>query len=185
MRSASRSSRFLRLPLTGLPVVLAALLASGCAKGAPTTDAGPVVSSSPSPTVKPCPPRSVPPQRWPIEVPADLPRPPGALITKVDQTNGVTIIRFSTADSLRAAVIFVVTEFRKTGFVLGRGDAEPAEADAPFTRGDFRGVYRMVATGVCSTTWLLAVAPPKSGPGGGPNLPNYHATSSASPLPFG
>lgn len=119
---------------------------------------------------------------WPRQVPADLPKPPGAVIEKVDRTSsGVTVVRFSVPSSLSNGVLFVVNEFKKHGYVIGRGDAEVTEADAPFQRGRLRGLVRILSKSACSTLWLMAVGTT----GGAPFAPNYSPPPSASPLPFG
>ncbi len=92
------------------------------------------------------------------------------------------VVRFTTQDSLRQGVLFVVRALPAAGYAVGRGDAEAAEADAPFSRGDLRGVYRMVARDTCTTDWLLALTS-SSGGAPGPLLPT--PTGSTSPLPFG
>jgi hypothetical protein len=123
---------------------------------------------------------------WPKPVPPDLPKLPGATLGETKQTkDGLTIVRFSTASSLRDGVLFIVRNLPPAGFVLGRGDAEPAEADAPFNKGDLRGVLRGVAREACATEWLLAVTRGRPGGGtGNPLLPS-HTGPSPSPLPFG
>jgi len=97
------------------------------------------------------------------------------------QPGGITVVRFSTADSLRDGVLHLVRTLGPAGFTLGRGDSEAGEADAPFIRADLRGVYRMTVRGPCRTDWVLAVTiAPDTGT---PLLPT--PTESAAPLPFG
>ena len=177
--------------------VATALSLTGCA-GAPTTAAGPtptpvVATAAPSaaaPNASPAPcPTSVTPAvstaEVPREVPSDLPLPPEASVTEVTQRDGgLTVVRFSTPDSLRASILFVLDTLPANGYVLGRGDAESFEADAPFTRGDLRGVMRMVATEECRTEWLLAVADGSAG-GSPVVVPSYSPQPSATALPFG
>ena len=123
---------------------------------------------------------------WPAEVPQDLPEPPSATLTEVQERNdGLTVVTFSTATSIRQAVLFLIEEMPKAGYTLARGDAENTEADAPFVKGDLRGVMRMIAVEPCRTDWLMAIAQgaPGAAPGGGsPLLP---PRPGASPLPFG
>ncbi len=160
------------------------LLLVGCGSSAP--QAGPSATSPTpvTPTQAPCPIVPTAHFRWPAPVPADLPQPPTAVLGMVNTTpQGLTIVRFRTTTSLQQSVLFVVKEIQKAGFTLGRGDAEPAEADAPFGRGDLRGVYKMLARDTCATDWLVAVT--KSRPtGNSPILPRQ-TTASPSPLPFG
>jgi hypothetical protein len=99
-----------------------------------------------------------------------------------DVGNGVRTVRFVTPTPLRSSVLFVVRELPRAGFTLGRGDAEPSEADAPFARGTERGLLRLVATQQCQTTWILAVIDTRQG-GQAPLLPTH--SPSGSPLPFG
>lgn len=142
-------------------------------------------SYAPRPTLSPCPAPVKVSFTWPKEVPADLPQPPGAVLEKVTRTeDGLTIVRFRTLASLQESVLFVVREVQKAGFTLGRGDAEPAEADAPFGRGDLRGVYKMLNTAPCVTDWLVAVTrtQPTST---SPLLPTPTGQPGSQPLPFG
>jgi hypothetical protein len=172
-----------------LPVLAAVLLASACNDSstgatAPATP-GPTLSQAPAPTTAPCPTVSKAAFRWPAEVPVDLPQPPAATFTATQKTkDGLTIVRFSTATSLQQSVLFVVKEVQKAGFTLGRGDAEPAEADAPFGRGEVRGIYKMLVRDTCTTDWLVAVTRTRPA-SGSPILPTASRGPSSSPLPFG
>jgi hypothetical protein len=100
------------------------------------------------------------------------------------EPGGLTLVRFSTSQSIRDGVVFLINELPPAGYTLARGDAEASEADAPFVKGDIRGVMRIVATGPCETDWLLALADAEGGAatGGTPLLP---PAPDASPLPFG
>ena len=169
------------------------LLASGCTskkeeKAAPSPSpspqaTAPVNAVNALPTCKPAVSR---PYAWPKPVPADLPKLPGVTLGETKQTKeGLTIVRFSTTTSLRDGVLHIVKTLPPAGFVLGRGDAEQTEADAPFNKGNLRGVLRGIASQVCATEWLLAVT--RTQPGGGtgtPLLPTRQGAS-PSPLPFG
>jgi hypothetical protein len=118
-------------------------------------------------------------------VPSDLPVPPGAVLDKVNRSpDGLTIVYFRTPTSLQDSVLFVVREVQKAGFQLGRGDAEPSEADAPFGRGDLRGVYKMLNTAPCITDWLVAVTT-RTPTNTSPLLPTPTGTPGSQPLPFG
>ena len=188
-----------RLTRPGLAAAAAAAaLALSACGGTPTTAAAPTPSpvasvaastaSTPSASPAPCPSptvAAVSTAEVPREVPADLPLPPEASVSEVKQQDGgLTVIRFSTPDSLRASILFVLDKLPANGYVLGRGDAESFEADAPFTRGELRGVMRMVATEECRTEWLLAVADGSSG-GSPVVVPSYSPQPSATALPFG
>lgn len=170
------------MKLVLLPVVGALLLTGACSgggakQGAPSSTGAP---STATPPPAACP---VGPTRlaWPVEVPADLPKPPGAVLKKVLRSNGITTVRFSTPTSLREGLIFVLREVPKAGFTVGRGDAEPAEADLPFGRGNLSGIYKMIVLERCSTDWLVGV----SQAGGGSPLLHPRPGPSASLLPFG
>jgi hypothetical protein len=167
-----------------VPVLATLLLLSACggSKGAGSS-AQPTLQ--PAPTKSPCPTVTTKRFAWPVEVPTDLPQPPAATYDGTSRTpEGLTIVRFSTAQSLQEAVLFVVREVQKAGFTLGRGDAEPAEADAPFGRGDLRGVYKMLAHADCRTDWLVAVTTTRPN-GTSPILPSASRGPSSQPLPFG
>lgn len=172
-----------------LPSLVAVLLVSACGGGSTTAggspSAAPIVTQAPPPTVAPCPIAKIARFAWPKDVPQDLPQPPTAVLGETSKTkDGLTIVKFSTTTSLQQGVVFVVTEVAKAGFTLGRGDAEPAEADAPFGKGDLRGIYKMLARDACATDWLVAVT--RTRPGGhSPILPTASRGASSSPLPFG
>lgn len=166
------------------PVLVTLLLVAACG-GSKDGGTSAVPSLQPGPTVSPCPDLKKAPFPWPKEVPADLPQPPAATYESATRTpEGLTIVRFSTAHSLQESVLFVVREVQKAGFQLGRGDAEPSEADAPFGRGNLRGVYKMLAHADCRTDWLVAVT--RTQPTGtSPLLPTPSRGPSSQPLPFG
>lgn len=170
-----------------MPVLacLLALTACGGSKGA-APDVGPTLQSPPRPTTSPCAKVSAGKGfAWPQEMPRDLPQPPGAVFEKVTRTpEGLTIVRFSTPTSLQDSVLFVVRQVQKAGFQLGRGDAEPLEADAPFGRGDLRGVYKMLLHSDCRTDWLVAVTRTRP-TSNSPLLPTPTGTPGSQPLPFG
>jgi hypothetical protein len=168
-------------------VVTLALFAAGCTGGSNKADPAPSTVHSFTPPTCPTP-TSAKTTHWPSAVPADMPKPANATITDTTTTSdGVHITKFTTPTSLRDGVLFVVGKFPKAGFVLGRGDAEVNEADAPFVHGNTRGLVRMLAQQPCSTLWLVAtvdVSNPGTS-GGSPLLPTHSPSSSPSPLPFG
>jgi hypothetical protein len=159
------------------------LALAACGEGEKT--AVPPTNPTPTPSVTlaaPCPSPTTRPALWPPDVPADLPKPVGAVIEKVERTeNGVLVVRFSTPTSLREGVLHVVRQFPQRGYQIGRGDAEVSEADAPFQKGSLRGLVRLLAQQDCHTLWLLALGTD----GGAPFAPNYSPPASSSPLPFG
>ncbi len=178
-----------------LAVVVGALLLSGCSGAEGPATAAPAVpspSASPvavvaSPTVAPCP-ATARTQPWPKTVPAQLPVPPTAVMGKETRTkDGLTVLRFATSQSLTQGVVFLTRALQPAGFTLGRGDAEPTEADVPFSRGPLRGLLKMIADQPCHTQWVLAlqtsraVVPAATLP---PLLPQY-TSATPTPLPFG
>lgn len=92
----------------------------------------------------------------------------------------LTVVLVRTAMSLQQSVVFVLRALPPKGFVLGRGDAEPAQADAPFTRSGVVGQLRLNWLAPCTTQWLIAIGTPRNG-SGSPLLP---LQPSASPVPF-
>lgn len=175
-------------PAVLLLAAASALLLSGCGGGSSAAAAGGTGSAGAGATAAPsagCPSPPASTLSWPTGVPADLPVPPGSTLTSTTAGDGgLTIVRFSTEDSLRAGVLSLVRTLQPAGYTLGRGDAEAAEADAPFSRGDLRGVYRSISRQACRTDWLLAVTNAPAG-AGAPLLPPPPGGTPASPLPFG
>lgn len=168
-----------------VPALLAAAaLVAGCSSAA-SPAAVPAAGTTPVPaSPASCPPTGEGRFPWPAGVPDDLPQPPGAVLTSsAPGAGGLTVVRFTTSQSLREGVLYLVRALQPAGYTLGRGDAEAAEADAPFTKGSLRGIYRMVAREPCATDWLLAVAP--ASPGAAPLLPASTGSAPPSPLPFG
>ena len=166
------------------------LLLAGCtttsedAQPAPS-DVAPSATAAAVQALPSCPPAGMKPYTWPKPVPADLPRLPGVTLGETKQTkDGLTVVRFATSTSLRDGVVHIVNTLPPAGYVLGRGDAELTEADAPFNKGELRGVLRGIARTACSTDWLLAIAKARRGGTGTPLLPARPGVS-PSPLPFG
>ncbi|MDQ1696979.1 MAG: hypothetical protein QOJ03_2332 [Frankiaceae bacterium] len=164
--------------------VAAAFVLGGCggSSSSPVAAGGP---TTPPPTTSACP---APPTEnvvWPAAVPKDLPLPRNAhLLDTQTASDGVHIVKFTTQTSLRDSVLFVVQKLPKAGYVLGRGDAEASEADAPFLHGSTRGLVRMLQLGLCQTEWLLATVDTQAQTGT-PLLPVHTPSGSPSPLPFG
>jgi hypothetical protein len=170
--------------------VLSLLLLAGCSSGkqdaAPSPSAPSVAPSGAAVyTLPTCQPAAFRPYAWPNPVPADLPRLPGATLGPTRQTkDGLTVVRFSTETSLRAGILFIMDKLPRAGYQLGRGDAEQTEADAPFNKGDVRGVLRGISSDFCRTEWLLAITKVRLGGTGTPLLP-VRPGASPSPLTFG
>jgi hypothetical protein len=166
----------------------ALLLLTACTAKSDSALPGPAspTAAAPSPSPLPtCAPAQTKAYSWPKPVPADLPKLPGVVISGTKQTSdGLTIVSFHTETSLRDGVIFIVKRLPPAGYTLGRGDAEATEADAPFTKGDLRGVIRGAARTLCQTDWILALTRGVQGSTGSPLLP-AHTGPSPSPLPFG
>ena len=171
-----------------LALVAVATVLTGCSGSGSAPSATPTAAvSQPAPTTPaPCPtPAKTKPAKWPVQVPHDLPKPPDATIQdQQTASDGVHIVKFSTPSSLRESVLFVVRKLPKAGYVLGRGDAEAAEADAPFVHGETRGLVRMLEVGTCQTLWLLATVDASS-QSNSPLLTPHTPSGSPSPLPFG
>lgn len=158
------------------------LLAAGCSAGTePAAGRSPSTAPTASPTEQ-CPEATSGSFSWPAAFPRDLPQPPGARLQGQEERDGISLVRFSTPTSLRQGVVFLLREVPRAGYTLGRGDAEPAEADAPFGRGDLQGVYKLRADSPCRTTWLLAVTRSRAAR---PFLPTASPGPSSSALPFG
>ena len=174
--------RLAALAAAGLLVLTACSGSDEPTAAVPSTAASTAVPST-APTCAPAAPTDF---AWPEQVPTDLPKPPGATLTEVDKrTDGLTVVQFTTPTSIRQSVLFLIEALPAAGYTLARGDAENTEADAPFVKGDLRGVMRMIAVAECRTDWLMAIATgaPTGAPGGGsPLLP---PRPNASPLPFG
>ena len=171
-----------------LPALAGAVLAlSGCTSSSTSARATPTATPAPAPTPtsSACPAKPGKPFSWPAAMPKDLPKPPGSTyLSATTSADHVTIVRLTSTLSLQQSVLFVLKEVNKAGFTLGRGDAEPSEADAPFGRGNTRGVYKMLARDSCVTDWLVATATVTFG-GTSPILPTASRGPSSSPLPFG
>lgn len=165
---------------TTLALAAVLVLTSACG-GSSTPAAAP--SPTPATTTAPCP-GGAGGFPWPTDVPSELPQPPGATFIKVVRQSGLTSVRFSSTTSLRESLLLVLRELPKTGYTVGRGDAEPAEADVPFGRGDLIGIYKMLVRGPCATDWLVAVGH-RTAIGGSPILPRSSPGPGSSPLPFG
>lgn len=176
-------------------LALLALLLTGCSGAAAGPSgrasgagaAAPVATqaASPSPTPSPDCPAGRKGERWPQGVPADLPVPPTAKIATTDvRPDGLTLVRFSTTQSIRQGIVFLVGALQPAGYAIGRGDAEAVEADVPFTKGPLRGLMKMIAQGDCTTQWVLALQKQAGVTPGAPLLPRA-ASASPSSLPFG
>src|SRR4051794_15984354 len=131
--------------------VVAALLLTSCGSGggkaaapAPspaTTAPSGAASTAPGPPAgcAPVPPRGQP-VRW---LPADLPMPKGTYTVEELPANGsLKRARLVVPLPLQDFVKFVLAEYPKAGWRLGRGDAERGEAEDGFSRGNTGGAWR-------------------------------------------
>jgi hypothetical protein len=144
------------------------VLASGCGGGDPTPATAPATSGPTTtapddgapalPPLTPCPVPTTTAVPFPSGEPADLPRPGFAADPHVldSQAPGVEVLTFTTAQSLRDAVLYVTQAYPAAGWVLGEGDSEQDEADIPFARGPVHGKLRLSGDDACSTTWTVA-----------------------------
>lgn len=170
------------------------LALTGCSSGGPerpTAAPSPAATQITAPTApaEPSAPPTCPASggdaRWPAGVPADLPVPPTASIGSVEKSaDGLTLVRFTTAQSVRDGVVFLAKALQPAGYTLGRGDAEAIEADVPFSKGELRGLLKMIAEEPCRTQWILAL---QTEPAAAQTAPLLPPVTSASPsaLPFG
>lgn len=106
----------------------------------------------------PVPAKAVPAPAW---FPKDLPLPPGSYVIETPPSTGSTQrIIFAARGSLRDFVTFVLGAWKKTGWILGRGEAEPGEAEDQFAkpREGRYGAFRARSI-FCdqSRTWVLIV----------------------------
>jgi hypothetical protein len=173
-----------RLSAAMAAVSLAVVGATTACGGSSTPAAGPPPTRQTT-SVSPCPtPTGGRTAAWPATVPRDLPRPPHlAIVSSQTTKEGIHLVRFTTPTSLRESVLFVVQKLPAAGYVLGRGDAELSEADAPFVHGSVRGLLKMLATQPCRTDWLLATVKATRQSTTSPLL-TPHPSASPSPLPF-
>ena len=179
---------------SAVALALGVLLLAGCGGEDPAPRAQPAAAASASPTAVATPPVPVEPTcdaaptdaSWPAGVPSDLPVPPTAEIGTVQKSpDGLTLVRFTTSQSVRQGVVFLATALQPAGYTLGRGDAEAIEADVPFSKGDLRGLLKMIAEAPCRTQWILALqTEPAASATTAPLLPPVTGAS-PSPLPFG
>ncbi|HET6909295.1 MAG TPA: hypothetical protein VFH54_08160 [Mycobacteriales bacterium] len=165
--------------------------AASCGGGSSSTSSAPPSTQPPStpacPSAGASPSASGPGLTKALQsMPFDLPLPSGmTIVSTMTTSDGIHVVRFTTTDSLRTAVLFIVEKYPKAGYQIGRGDAEATEADAPWVHGQVRGLTRVNEVQPCQTEWLVAsVATTSSGVTSQILVP--HPTSSVtSALPFG
>jgi hypothetical protein len=172
--------------LTALATVVAACSGSSgsSSSGAPSpstvsTPTCPAVTSTPSPTGPGV-------TKALQNMPFDLPLPSGITVVGSNTTSdGIHVVRFTTNQSLRSSVLFIVDRYPKAGYVIGRGDAEATEADAPFVHAQVRGLTRVAEVQPCQTLWLVATVTTTKNGVTSPLLVPHPTSSVTSALPFG
>ncbi len=116
--------------------------------------------------------------------PADLPMPAGSNPIEIPaEASGYRRVVFDAKGSLRDFVVFALTNWKQQGWALGRGEAEPGEAEDNFVKSGRYGIFRVQSV-MCdqSRSWVLVVlndpaAKPKS-------TPSFQRFTSASPSPL-
>jgi len=118
--------------------------------------------------------------KTPSWYPDDLPLPPGSYASdvKLPATAGFPRAIFAAKGSLKDFVLYVLSEWRKLGWTLGRGEAEAGEAEDNFfkTGTDTRGAF-VARTTFCDAgwTWVYIVI-------GKSRAPRPTATATGTPL---
>jgi hypothetical protein len=91
----------------------------------------------------------------PAWVPPDLPLPGGTYTTQtLPGTFGYQRAIFVVPGSAESFARFVIKEWPKSGWVLGRGDSEPGEVEDQFLRPPAVGAFR-TRTEICSPGYSL------------------------------
>ena len=169
-------------------VVAVGTVGGACSdRSPPRTDSYPSGGFVPSPTptsfgegsLPRCnPPRSTPRPGW---VPTDLPFPKGSyLYQDLGQASGYQRGLFVVPGPLTNLARFVLTEWPKAGWILGRGDSEEDEIETSFTRGSAQGAIKAQGQ-PCTPGYnevLLVYTPDRTTTGG-----NSPPVQSGSPLP--
>ncbi len=140
------------------PVAAAALaaLVAACAAGSTTAPPGTASAASPGapggltrPTVVP---KNLPAcvfpdhTRTPSWLPPDLPFPPGTYsYREVPDSNGYHRVLMIVPVTLDVFTRFVLLQWPKSGWVLGRGDAEPGEIEEQFVKAPRVGAFKAVS----------------------------------------
>lgn len=148
-------ARFAATAFAVLPL-LAACSSDSTPAVAPATSSSAASSTAPARRTAAC--KPVPPQGAPLEwLPADLPLPDGSFpipdtdagaspaqpesdTDAPDATHRGFIAVKGTVDDFKT---FVKTTWAASGWTLGKGDAEPGEAEGGYRKGDFGGAYRV------------------------------------------
>jgi hypothetical protein len=78
---------------------------------------------------------------------------------KSGQKHPGVVVSLTVPASLQDEISYVNRTLPAAGFTVGRGDAEQAEADIPFSRADVTGQLRLSRAATCQTTWILTLLP--------------------------
>ena len=167
-----------QLLLTAM-IVVASMAA--CSSSSPDTSgspsATPLASGIPTPSQAKCDlPKAV---EFPAWVPKNLPLPDGTFASQrlpsgQGYFRGIFITPVSTTDFAR----FALSRWPKSGWQLGKGDAEPGEAEDTFLKGQAFGAFKVqdMACRPPHSTLLLVYGPDRSKAAG-------ISTQPGSPLP--
>jgi len=128
--------------VTRLIVLLAAAAAPSCGGGGagPSSD-GATARSTPVSKAIPC--SNATPIVAPSWLPADLPLPSGAQATSDRSEGSRHEAIFAIPGTAEDVGRFLVTEWPKRGWALGRGDAEPGEVEDSFRKGSVAGEFKV------------------------------------------
>ena len=180
------SLRILHIPMT----LACVLLAAGCSSSGGTTPTpSPSATPSSSVSLRACDlPKSI---DFPTWIPADLPLPNGIFASQrlpeeAGYHRGLFVIPVSTSEFAK----FVLTQWPKAGWQLGRGDSEPGEVEDQFLKSPAFGAFKAQDMG-CSpphSILLLLYIPDRSrlptiSTQGGSPLPGRTPTPTPSPSP--
>jgi hypothetical protein len=116
--------------------------------------------------------------------PDDLPLPPGSYpaAIKLPATSNYPRAIFAVRGTLRDFIIYALSVWPRSGWALGRGEAEAGEAEDNFYRpgSDVRGAF-IARSDYCDAGWTWVYIVLGSGQQGAPR-PTPRPTGSASPL---
>jgi hypothetical protein len=120
-------------------------------------------------------------------LPLALPLPPNAIVLD-DQpaTGGYHRGTLAVPLAMRDLITFVLTEWPKQGWRLGRGDAENGEAEDTFVNGPDGGGFRARSV-YCKSTWtevFLVLKVPGATPSGGGTVPGQAPSQTGGGQPF-
>jgi hypothetical protein len=130
---------------------------SACSAGTQGTAVKATTTSSTRPPGS-CPPLPPPTGTTLTWYPADLPVPAGSYV--LDDLS-LANLPYHSGDyivpkTIEAYIRFVLAEWPKRGWVLGRGESEPGEAELAFTRGSVQGALR-IRSAFCDRSHTLLV----------------------------